>query len=186
MKDILDSGSDRGNLQDDLHHCRRELAQVREQQEEWMEQAALLPKAVASRDRFATALAKLLSTAYWGRQRPGQFLPGGMRGRLARWVLEFGRRPDPDWQLIELIEQSPYFDPVWYLSEYPDVVGANQSPAEHYLHHGAAEGRDPGPDFSTYYYLQNAPEIAETSANPLVHFIRHGKAEGKLPSGTAS
>lgn len=172
-------------LKDALDLCQRELAQVREQQEKWMEQAALLPKTVAARDRFAKALATQLSSAYWARQRPGRLLPGGLRGRLARWALEFGRKPDPDWRLVELIERSPYFDAVWYLAEYPDVLDADYSPAEHYLRYGAAEGRDPGPDFSTNYYLHNAPEIAEAGINPLVHFIRHGKAEGRLPSAIA-
>jgi hypothetical protein len=182
---------DRGGVGQDrlasaLELCRLELAQLHERQEEWMEQASLLPKAIATRNAFAQGLATRLSSDYWMQQRPGRCLPGGMRGRLARWILEFGGSQNPEWPLVELIEGSPYFDAAWYLAEYPDVLEAGYSPAEHYLHHGAAEGRDPGPNFSTAYYLRNAPDIAEAGMNPLVHFAQYGKAEGRLPSAIDS
>lgn len=195
MVDDQDAVQARGDVRGDagwgtpgeaLELCQRELAQLHERQEEWMEQAALLPKAVSARDTFAKALASRLSSDYWARQRPGRSLPGGVRGRLARWILEFGRRPDPEWSRIELLEKSRYFDAGWYLSEYPDVLAADCSPAEHYLRHGAAEGRDPGPDFSTVFYLRNAPDITEAGVNPLVHFLLHGQAEGRLPSAIAA
>jgi hypothetical protein len=35
------------------------------------------------------------------------------------------------------------FDPIWYLEKYPDVKKAGVDPAEHYVRHGAAEGRLP-------------------------------------------
>jgi len=171
-----------GGLAGALELCRRELAQLRGRQEEWMEQAALLPRAIATRDMFAEALALQLSSEYWARQHPGRGLPGGIRGRLARWILELGRRSDPESSLVELLEQSSYFDAAWYLAEHPDVLAAGCSPAEHYLRHGALEGRDPGPRFSTAFYFRNAPDIAETGVNPLVHFLLHGQAEGRLPS----
>lgn len=179
-----DVGRDR--LDEALELYRRELAQLHERQEEWMEQASLLPKAVAIRDAFAKALASRLSSEYWARQRPGRAMPKGMRGRLARWILEFGRVPNPEWSQIEAIEQSGYFDAAWYLVENPDVLAAGCSPASHYLRHGAAEGRDPGPNFSTDYYLRNDPEIAESGTNPLVHFERCGRNEGRLPSALAA
>lgn len=191
MADDQEKTPARGDAGHDTHSealelCRRELAQVRGQQEEWMEQAFLLPKAIATRDMFAKALASRLSSDYWARQRPGRALPGGLRGRLARWILEFGRTSNPEWALVELLEQSRYFDAAWYLAEYPDVLAADCSPAEHYLRHGAAEGRDPGPDFSTRFYLRNAPDVAEANVNPLVHFIQQGESEGRLPTAIAS
>jgi len=181
-----DDRGEAGRLAEALGLCRRELARLHERQEEWMEQAAQLPGVIEARDAFARALAERLSSDYWTRQRPGRGLPGGMRGRLARWIMELGRKPDPEWSLVELIEGSSYFDAAWYLAEYPDVLEAGCCPAEHYLRHGAAEGRDPGPDFSTAYYLRNAPDVAGAGTNPLVHFVTHGKAEGRLPSATVS
>jgi hypothetical protein len=35
------------------------------------------------------------------------------------------------------------FDPAWYLEKYPDVKKAGIDPAEHYVRHGAGEGRLP-------------------------------------------
>lgn len=35
------------------------------------------------------------------------------------------------------------FDPEWYLENYPDVAQAGINPWQHYLHHGAKEGRLP-------------------------------------------
>jgi hypothetical protein len=35
------------------------------------------------------------------------------------------------------------FDPIWYLEKYPDVKKAGVDPAEHYVRHGAGEGRLP-------------------------------------------
>jgi len=179
-------GPGQDKLREALDLCQRELAQVRARQEEWMEQAAQLPKAFAARDVFASALASRLSADYWARQRPGRSLPGGMRGRAARLLLEFARRPDPEWSQVELIERSEYFDATWYLAEYPDVVAAGYSPAEHYLRHGAAEGRDPGPRFSTAFYLRNGPDVAAAGTNPLVHFVLHGQAEGRQPTAAGS
>ena len=182
--DSLKGQAQQSGLQEELELCRRELAQVREQQEKWMEQAARLPVAERARDTFARALAVELSSGYWTRLQPERVLPGGLRGRLLRWILGFWRRPSPTEELVVLVEQSRYFDPVWYLVEYPDVLEAHTSPAEHFLLSGAAEGRDPGPEFSTAYYLKSVPGLAESGMNPLVHFVRHGQAEGRHPAAT--
>lgn len=181
------SPEDVEKLRAELDNCRLELAQVRQKQEEWLEQASLLPKVRNVRDEFARRLAAQLSSEYWREQRPGRALPGGLRGRVARFVLEAMRRGNPDeWNAIEAIEQSSYFDGAWYLSEYPDVADARSSPAEHYLHHGAAEGRDPGPDFSTVFYLRSHQDVASAGTNPLVHFAMFGQAEGRAVSATTT
>jgi hypothetical protein len=180
---VAPAAADMEKLQADLDSCRRELAQVRQKQEAWLEQASLLPKVRDARDAFARRLAAQLSSGYWASQQPGRMMPGGLRGRIARFVLEAGRRGNQEeWRAIEAIEQSPYFDGTWYLGEYPDVADAGLSPAEHYLHHGAAEGRDPGPDFSTEFYLRSYPDVAQAGTNPLVHFALFGQAEGRLSS----
>ena len=36
-----------------------------------------------------------------------------------------------------------YFDPAWYLSQYPDVAAAGIDPREHFEKHGRREGRLP-------------------------------------------
>ena len=38
---------------------------------------------------------------------------------------------------------SGFFDPGWYLSRYPDVAASGTEPLHHFVHYGAAEGRDP-------------------------------------------
>jgi hypothetical protein len=71
------------------------------------------------------------------------------------------------------------FDAAWYLVTYPDVAAAGVNPLEHYLRHGAAEGRDPGPLFSTRWYLEAYPDVAAAGVNPLEHYLRRGAAEGR-------
>ena len=51
--------------------------------------------------------------------------------------------------------------------------------ALHYLLHGGAEGRDPGPFFSTEAYLARYPDIAAASLNPLLHYEAHGRRENR-------
>jgi hypothetical protein len=45
------------------------------------------------------------------------------------------------------IAESGLFDADWYLTTYPDVAAAGLDPIDHYLNHGASEGRNPGPGF---------------------------------------
>jgi hypothetical protein len=80
------------------------------------------------------------------------------------------------------IKKSGLFSAAWYLTRYPDVAGAGIDPLLHYIQHGAAAGRDPGPDFSTKAYLKRNADVARTGINPLLHYIRYGKDEGRDPS----
>lgn len=80
---------------------------------------------------------------------------------------------------IEICKKSVYFDANWYLDRYPDVKAARMDPAIHYVKHGAAERRNPGPNFSTEDYLLENPKVKEKGINPLVHFEKSGK---KIPS----
>ena len=79
-----------------------------------------------------------------------------------------------------------FFDPAWYLKIYPDVAVAGLDPRSHYLSHGAAEGRDPGPNFSTWGYVSRYPDVTALGLNPLLHYIRVGRAERRAiaPAGT--
>jgi hypothetical protein len=94
----------------------------------------------------------------------------GYGGVLNRWRL---------WRDAAQISASPLFDSAWYCVQYADVTQAGLPPAQHYLRHGAEEGRNPGPRFSTQGYLTRYPDVAMSGLNPLVHFLRFGAAEGR-------
>lgn len=79
------------------------------------------------------------------------------------------------------IARCPLFDRHWYLRMYEDVAAEGTDPAMHYLLHGAAEGRDPGPGFSTMGYLSRHADVARSGRNPLLHFMRDGLALGYAP-----
>lgn len=81
----------------------------------------------------------------------------------------------------QLIKKSTLFDPVWYLTKYPDVAATGLNPVWHYAHYGWYEHRDPCPGFSTQYYLNNNPDILKEGINPLLHYENYGKIEGQLP-----
>ncbi len=85
----------------------------------------------------------------------------------------------------DLIRVSGLFSSEWYLLHYPDVSQAGIDPVLHYLRHGWAELRDPGPRFSTSAYLRRHLDVASAKANPLVHFLEFGINEARLiePAG---
>ena len=73
------------------------------------------------------------------------------------------------------------FDAKWYLETYPDVGISGIAPIDHYIRHGAAEGRDPNAYFNTSWYLETYPDVAEAGMNPLQHYWEHGGEEGRNP-----
>jgi hypothetical protein len=168
-----------------LLSSRRELAQVRSAQEAMTEQASRLPRIRSERDALAKLLARNLSMS--NRQHNG---PASLearrtwRGRILK-LLHPGRISPEEKEIrrhfeqIDMIEASPLFDGGWYLREYADVAARNFSPAEHYLRHGAMEGRNPGPQFDTKYYLHHYPDVADSGMNPLIHYLVRGAAEGR-------
>lgn len=85
-------------------------------------------------------------------------------------------------QDIGLLLTSEYFDVDWYLRTYTDVAENQMNPAEHYLLHGAKEGRLPGPLFDGNWYLQHYPDVAANNMNPLLHFVMYGLQEGRTSS----
>lgn len=86
---------------------------------------------------------------------------------------------------VAAISGSQLLDADWYLSTYPDVAGGGLAPAEHYVLHGVAEGRDPGPNFSTNGYLSRYPDVANAAINPLLHYLSTGSKEGRVPGPDA-
>ena len=183
------SGIEHEKLVQMLALYRRELAQLRNVQETWMEQASKLPKMQRERDEFAASLARQLSFAYWKNGPAAYDAKRTLRNRIGRLLR--GGRPSGyeaalrlQWDHVRVIESSQLFDGGWYLREYPDVVAAGANPAEHFLLHGAEERRNPGPGFDTAFYLRTYPDVAENRVNPLVHYAIFGANEGRLTMPT--
>lgn len=82
----------------------------------------------------------------------------------------------------EAIRNADIFDAGYYSACYPDVVEGGRDPLDHYLEHGAAEGRNPSPWFDTRYYLQHNRDVARSGINPLQHFCETGWKELRNPS----
>ena len=104
--------------------------------------------------------------------------------RLIRRSLWLGQHFRNFWRNqrnARLIRSSVLFDADWYLKEYPDVRASGTDPAEHYLQHGAREGREPSPLFNGRWYLEQYLDIREAGVNPLVHYLCYGAAEGREP-----
>ena len=78
-----------------------------------------------------------------------------------------------------LLKTSGLFDEEWYLAENEDVAKEGTDPVEHFIRHGAAEGRNPSPAFNLRQYLEINPDVAAAGMNPLIHFVKFGKAEGR-------
>jgi glycosyltransferase involved in cell wall biosynthesis len=71
----------------------------------------------------------------------------------------------------EAVKDCDLFDGGWYLRRYPDVAEAGFDPALHYVRHGAAEGRWPGPWFDPARYLAATSE--KEIGNPLLHHLKN-------------
>lgn len=69
----------------------------------------------------------------------------------------------------DAIAGSPFFDPAWYLEHNGDVQEAGADPLDHFLRHGEAEGRNPGPIFDSAAYVAMHPDA---SGAALTHFHR--------------
>jgi hypothetical protein len=73
------------------------------------------------------------------------------------------------------VEACELFDAAWYLRQHPEIAEAGLSPAQHYVHTGAADGHEPGPDFDTGRYLAEHPDARAAEVPPLVHHLRAGR-----------
>ncbi len=76
---------------------------------------------------------------------------------------------------------SGFFDPDWYLSRYPDVAASGSEPLHHFVHYGAAEGRDPNRFFESAWYLAHYPDVAHSGQHPLLHYLQMGATELRNP-----
>ncbi|HUB14860.1 MAG TPA: glycosyltransferase [Acetobacteraceae bacterium] len=93
------------------------------------------------------------------------------------------RSPPSDRAKLDELEQvlTGFFDAEWYLERYPDVASCGLEPVAHFLHWGAAEGRDPNRWFDSRRYVQRYPDVAATGMPPLLHYMITGAAELRNP-----
>ena len=99
------------------------------------------------------------------------------------WLMASSARRERERTLVEdikLLVESDYFDADWYRSQSGGHLG-RLDPVEHFLRHGASQGRDPSPRFDTTGYLLANPDVVTTGMNPLVHYLRHGRQEKRSP-----
>jgi len=97
--------------------------------------------------------------------------------------LRRGTKTSADESQAALVNDSELFDARWYLEQNPDVASSGMDPALHFIRHGGAEGRAPGPFFDIRAYLLNNPDVALSGMNALVHYLLHGESEGRRISG---
>lgn len=84
-----------------------------------------------------------------------------------------------DWNLYR--ELSVLFDAAWYLDGNPDVKNLGLDPLEHYIEHGAREGRHPCRFFDGDWYRRHYPDVANSDILPFLHYVRHGTLELRKP-----
>jgi len=143
------------------------------------EQKKLKQAAEHRNNLLETELDKLHRSFTWRLASPVRMI-GGVAGA----VHKPSRQQKTIKQQAALIEESGLFDEAWYLDRYPDVLNTDMKPAEHYLKHGAAEGRDPSEHFSTRWYLEKYSDVADSGINPVLHYILYGKEEMRKPLPT--
>ncbi len=82
------------------------------------------------------------------------------------------------------------FDAAFYLRENPDVAQAGLDPLEHYLRHGAQEGRPPNDlasiGFDSEYYSRAYPDVDESGLSAAGHYLVLGRAQHRHPNAMAA
>lgn len=115
----------------------------------------------------------LFDVEYYTRQNPG--IDFTVQDPLSHFLQEGGKPCSP----------SPYFDPAFYCSRYPDAAGYADDPLsayKHYLSVGQKQNRQPGIYFDTGWYLDRTPVLHERGLDPISHYYLFGIREKKSPS----
>lgn len=154
---------------EELRLCRVELAQAREELEELAEDQAKVRRSRARAQKEADVLAKALADVLNRETRE--------RARGAWWRVGQGRVSQQEWENVQILRQSKYFRPAWYLRKNLDIARGGVDPALHFLRDGHREGRDPGPKFDVEQYLEEHPEVRRSGDNPLLHFLHGGSGD---------
>lgn len=157
-----------GDLDEELRLTRLELAKARAELEQVAEKVGRMRRARAKAERESEILAKALSDACVRHVRHR------VLGRRSPRLLD-RRLPSPtEWTQVNLLRQSQFFWPGWYLRKNLDVAEAGIEPALHFLRNGHREGRDPSPNFSLRRYRQSHSDLGPNE-NPLIHAIESGE-----------
>lgn len=88
---------------------------------------------------------------------------------------------------VEVLLDPEVFDPVFYAATYPDLAAAGlttvQQLQDHWLVHGAQEGRRGSAAFDAVAYLRRNPQALQLSCYGILslatqHFVRRGRTLG--------
>lgn len=82
-------------------------------------------------------------------------------------------------QQLKQIRSSGFFEPEFYLDQYPDVLSFEAGALQHYMQFGWREGRVPGRSFDPSAYLAANEDLDPGKVNPLLHYILYGRMEGR-------
>jgi GT2 family glycosyltransferase len=96
----------------------------------------------------------------------------------SRVFLVHSRRGRKTGSQLDILRSTILLDPVWYRESNSDLRGKPIDAAQHYLDHGALEGRNPHPLFDTNWYLSHSPG---DDINPLVHYLQRKTFAGSHP-----
>jgi Ca2+-binding RTX toxin-like protein len=83
---------------------------------------------------------------------------------------------------IQLLDDNPLVNDLFYFAANKDVWDAGLDAESHYNTSGWLEGRDPSALFSTNGYLSANADVKAAGINPLQHFDQVGWREGRDPS----
>ena len=104
---------------------------------------------------------------------------------------QWGRvQTGPAREVIDAVESSGLFDPVWYAHRYPDVAKFRRGTLVHFCMYGLKELRDPSPYVSPSAYLRRHPRARTDSRPALLHALDTLPAEEReqawMPDDDAS
>ncbi|BAT20862.1 glycosyltransferase family protein [Asaia bogorensis] len=122
------------------------------------------------------------------------FVPDLLRAGIFQYRLPFDPAAGEFSRLLTstdlgALRTSWYFDPVWYLDQYPEVSaqiasGEYASPLHHYLSNETPTAYSPTPYFDETFYLARYEDVGRQVAaralrNGYEHFVRFGVFEGR-------
>jgi hypothetical protein len=117
----------------ELSVARQELQQLQGQLKERFGEVAALTRLLKEKEHETHAARRSISAVL----EADRAAIAPLFGRSHWWGQLWVRRQ------AAALTRAGLFDPAWYLEKYPDVKKAGIDPAEHYVRHGAREGRLP-------------------------------------------